>query len=87
LACATVSKFHLFPQCYDDGNVIAEYDGNGNLLRKYIYGLRVDEPVCMIEVASSNAVYYYHYDGLGSVVALSDSAGDTVQTYEYSAYS
>ena len=33
-----------------------------------------------------NAVYYYHYDGLGSVVALSDAAGDTVQLYEYSVY-
>jgi len=31
-------------------------------------------------------VYYYHYDGLGSVVALSDAAGDTVQLYEYSVY-
>ncbi|MFB0525626.1 MAG: hypothetical protein ACETVZ_08785 [Phycisphaerae bacterium] len=28
----------------------------------------------------------YHFDGLGNVVALSDSAGDTVQTYEYSVY-
>jgi len=27
-----------------------------------------------------------HYDGLGSVVALSDAAGDTVQLYEYSVY-
>ena len=40
----------------------------------------------MIEVADSNAVYYYHYDALGSVVALSDSSGDTVQTYQYSVY-
>ena len=40
----------------------------------------------MIEVADSNAVYYYHFDALGSVVALSDSSGDTVQTYEYSVY-
>jgi len=39
----------------------------------------------MIEQAESET-YYYHYDGLGSVVALSDSAGDTVQTYEYSVY-
>ena len=72
--------------CYDGGHVIAEYDGNGNILRKYVYGPRVDQPVCMIEVADSNAAYYYHFDGLGSVVALSDSAGDTVQTYEYSVY-
>ena len=40
----------------------------------------------MIEVAESNAAYYYHFDGLGSVVALSDSSGDTVQTYQYSVY-
>ena len=71
---------------YDGPHVIAEYDGNNNLLRKYIYGPGIDQPVCMIEVADSNAVYYYHYDALGSVVALSDSSGDTVQTYEYSVY-
>lgn len=40
----------------------------------------------MIDVADSNAVYYYHFDGLGSVVALSDSDGDSCQSYEYSVY-
>jgi RHS repeat-associated protein len=40
----------------------------------------------MIEVTDSNAVYYYHFDGLGSVVALSDSDGDSVQSYEYTIY-
>ncbi len=71
---------------YDGDEIIAEYDGNNNLLRKYIYGLCIDEPISMIEVADSNATYYYHYDALGSVVALSDSAGNTVQTYEYSVF-
>jgi len=37
-------------------------------------------------VDDNNAAYYYHFDALGSVVALSDSTGDTVQTYEYSVY-
>jgi len=37
-------------------------------------------------VPANNAIYYYHFNGLGSVVALSDSNGDTVQTYEYSVY-
>jgi RHS repeat-associated protein len=66
--------------------VIAEYDGNNNLLRKYIYGPGIDQPVSMIEVADANAVYYYHFDALGSVVALSNASGNTVQTYQYSVY-
>jgi len=37
-------------------------------------------------VADNNAAYYYHYDGLGSVVALSNSNDDSCQSYEYSAY-
>jgi RHS repeat-associated protein len=37
-------------------------------------------------LADSNAVYYYHFDGLGSVVALTDANGTCVQTYEYSVY-
>ncbi len=47
---------------YEGPHVIAEYDGNNNLLRKYIYGPGIDQPVCMIEVADSNATYYYHFD-------------------------
>jgi hypothetical protein len=57
-----------------------------SLSNPYVYGPRVDEPVCMIDLADSNAVYYYHFDGLGSVVALTDANGTCVQTYEYSVY-
>ncbi|MFC1765443.1 RHS repeat-associated core domain-containing protein [Planctomycetota bacterium] len=71
---------------YDGGHVLAEYDGSNNLLRKYIYGPGVDSPICMIETAENNAAYYYHTDGIGNVVALSDDNGDTVQTYEYTLF-
>ncbi len=37
-------------------------------------------------MAANNAAYYYHFDGLGSVVALSNSDGDSCQSYEYSVY-
>jgi RHS repeat-associated protein len=40
----------------------------------------------MLDVADNNKAYYYHFDGLGSVVALSNSNGDSCQSYEYSAY-
>ena len=74
---------------YDGDQVIAEYDDSGGsmqLARKFIYGPGIDEPICMIDVAGGGALYYYHFDGLGSVVALSDNAGAIVERYEYSAY-
>jgi len=60
--------------CYNGGQVIAEYDSNGALLRKFIYG------------PGSNAVYYCHFDGLGSVVALSDANSDIVERYSYDVF-
>ncbi|MCU0916719.1 MAG: RHS repeat-associated core domain-containing protein, partial [Planctomycetes bacterium] len=38
------------------------------------------------EAAAALPVFYYHFDGLGSVVALSDAVGNVVQTYAYDAY-
>jgi len=67
----------------DGDQCIAEYDANDVLLRKYIHGPCIDEPICMIEAAGGYAgTYYYHFDALGSVVALSDADGDTVQVDE-----
>ena len=37
-------------------------------------------------MADNNKAYYYHFDGLGSVVALSNSNGDSCQSYQYSVY-
>ena len=37
----------------------------------------------MIDVTDSNEPHYYHFDGLGSVAALSDSEGDVVEEYAY----
>ncbi len=43
-----------------------------SLLRKFIYSPGIDEPICLRVAADGNAVYHHHFDGLGSVVALSD---------------
>jgi RHS repeat-associated protein len=71
---------------YDGDRIIAEYDGSGTLLRKFIYGPGLDEPICLVEVADNNAVYYYHFDGLGSVVALSDMNSVLVERYTYDVF-
>jgi len=72
--------------CYDGDQVIAEYDGSDTLLRKFIYGSAIDEPICMIDVADNNKIYYYHFDGLGSVAALSEENADVVEQYSYDVF-
>lgn len=71
---------------YDGDQVIAEYDSNDTLLRKFVYGPNIDEPVCMIDVTDGNKVYYYHFDGLGSVFDLTDTSGTFVEYYEYDVF-
>lgn len=71
---------------YDDSNptnVQAEYE-DGVLARYFVYGPGIDEPICMIE--PDGDIYYYHYDGLGSVVALTDANGELVERYTYDAF-
>jgi RHS repeat-associated protein len=58
-----------------------------SLKRKFIYGPGIDEPICMIAVnGETETKYYYHYDGLGSVVALTNSVGNIVEQYSYDVF-
>jgi len=78
----TVTKY-----AYDGAQVVAEYDGTDTLLRKFVYGPGIDEAICMIAVDDQNETRcYYHYDGLGSVIALSNIDGDIVEAYSYNVY-
>ena len=70
---------------YSGDQIIAEYNGSGTLLKKYVYGTGIDEVICMVNVSLSQT-YYYHHDGLGNVIALSDSSKDIVERYSYDAF-
>ncbi|MHC4648903.1 MAG: RHS repeat domain-containing protein, partial [Planctomycetota bacterium] len=72
--------------CYDGDQVIAECNESGTILRKFVYGPGIDEPICMIDAADANKVYYYHFDGLGSVIALSDANSEIVERYSYDVF-
>ena len=43
----------------------------------------IDEPICM---KTGTAIYYYHFNALGSVIALSNDTGGMAETYAYSPY-
>jgi len=63
--------------------VLAETDATGTLQAQYVYGAGLDEPLRMVR---GGVTSYYHADGLGSVVGLSQSAGALVERYAYDVY-
>jgi len=69
--------------CYDGPNILLEYDGEGNIKSRYLHNLAIDDILAMEQAGK---VYYYQKDALGSVVALTDEAGQVVQTYEYDSF-
>ena len=68
---------------YDGDQVIAEYNQSGSLLRKFVYGTGIDEPLVM-ETAGKR--YFYHADGLGSIRELSGTDGAVAERYEYDVF-
>jgi RHS repeat-associated protein len=73
---------------YDGDRLIAEYNGAGTLLRRYVHGPGVDEPVVWYEGAGVGAGSrrYLHTDHQGSVVAIADAAGTVVGVNRYDPY-
>ncbi len=65
----------------DGDEEITEYDGAGNLLRRYIYGPSVDDRVAMVD--GQGAITFYHVNHQGSTVAMSDSAGNVTESHRY----
>ncbi len=68
---------------YAGWQLIAEYNGAGNLQRKYVYGPGIDEPV---RLTSGSNRFYYHPDGLGSVTEITTNGGFKVESYTYDVY-
>ncbi len=62
---------------YDGDDLLAETNSAGTIQATYVYGLGIDEPLRMIRGATTS---YYHADGLGSIVALSNSSGEPRKT-------
>jgi RHS repeat-associated protein len=73
---------------YDGDQIIAEYDGSDNLTAKYVYGAGIDEVLMGLTPQGSdpNKERYYHYDGLGSVTAITNSSGAVIESYSYDAF-
>jgi RHS repeat-associated protein len=84
-----VEETKTYNYVYDNEDIILEYlteiedDEIETETTRYIHGLGIDEP---LSIESEGDVYYYHADGLGSITALTDERGRTVQSYDYDSF-
>ena len=63
------------------GTVLAEMDASNNITAYYVYGMGL-----ISKVTPQGAAYYYHYDNLGSTIAITDSSGNIINKYAYDAF-
>jgi len=68
---------------WDGQHVLAEYDSDGNLLRRFLHGGGDANPCAMWE---NGALYFVHEDHLGAAEAISDQSGDVVWEALYSSF-
>lgn len=71
---------------YDSDDLVAEYDGSGNLLRRYVHGSGDDDPLVWYEGAGVSAPRYLYSDHQGSIVAVADHLGNVLHVSTYDEY-
>jgi RHS repeat-associated protein len=60
------------------GALLAEADSNNNITKYYIYGNAL-----LAAVTPAGQTYCYHYNGVGSTVAITDQSQNVVNKYAY----
>ncbi|WP_175958539.1 RHS repeat-associated core domain-containing protein [Burkholderia sp. BCC0405] len=68
---------------YDGQKLVGEYDGGGKLVRRYVFGPGIDEPLVQYEGAGTAAKSWLYANQQGSVVALANGSGATTSSQAY----
>jgi RHS repeat-associated protein len=71
---------------YDATNLIAEYDANGALLRRYVHGAGIDDPIVWYEGAGTASKSWLYADERGSVTLVANAAGAAFNINRYDEY-
>src|SRR3990167_9287439 len=75
----TISKY-----LYDNEDIAFIIDGSNVITHAFVHGPGIDEPIAFTDV--NNTPYFYMYDGLGSVVGLTDNNQHVAERYDYDSF-
>jgi RHS repeat-associated protein len=67
---------------YDGWSLLEERNASGVEQARYYHGAMIDELLLRITANT----HYYHHDGLGSTIALTDSTGALAESYTYDVF-
>jgi RHS repeat-associated protein len=73
---------------YDGSALVGEYDASGALLRRYVHSGNTDEPLVWYEGSTVGAANrrYFHGNHQGTVMAISNNSGSTLEKDIYDVY-
>ncbi|MBI4354932.1 MAG: hypothetical protein HY597_00595 [Candidatus Omnitrophica bacterium] len=75
---------------YDNEDLLMEYDGTNTLRARVTHGPGIDEPLSLERDLDLDGTLetriFYHTDGLGSTVALTNPTGQVVERYRYASF-
>ena len=81
-ATDTIQYYYRGVQCIEEQHsIVPSREGQGWV--SYIYGTSIDD---ILSMHRNGQDYYYHKNHLGSVMAITDSTGAIVETYDYDPY-
>ncbi|WP_404340028.1 RHS repeat-associated core domain-containing protein [Pseudoalteromonas mariniglutinosa] len=68
---------------YDANELVAEYNSSGSLLRRYVHGIGVDDPLVWYEGSDTGNKRYLHADERGSIISETNGSGSIIATHKY----
>jgi RHS repeat-associated protein len=73
---------------YDGDELAAEYDGSGTMTARYVHGTGEDDPMVWYAGATmgSSTRRFLHEDQQGSIIGVSDAAGNNIAINSYDEY-
>ncbi|MEI9928646.1 MAG: hypothetical protein WDN44_14265 [Sphingomonas sp.] len=71
---------------YDGSDLVAEYDGAGTLVARYVHSPGADEPLIWDNGSGTSDRRWLHADERGSVVAVSNGSGTATAINSYDDY-